>query len=73
DLAEGLTHITADMPILLAGGARGALVAGTHERLADGESTSRAGLTALRAAGVSVNEFGEGIGKSTQVIDALFA
>ena len=70
DLAEGQSHSTDDMPILICGSAGGKLRTNYHHRGA-GESTSMAPLTVMRACGVDVASFGEGGGYADTTLTAL--
>jgi hypothetical protein len=70
DLAEGRTHSGNDMPILVAGSAGGNLNTNYHHR-ADGESTSMAPLTVMRACGVDVQGFGAGDAYTESTLTAL--
>ena len=72
EVAVGRTHVTEDIPILVAGRAGGALQAGVHVRSV-GASTSSIPLTLLRAVGVDVDSFGEGVGKTSEVVPELLA
>lgn len=73
DVSEGVTHGTVDIPMLLAGKARGALKAGVHVRSASQESTSDVMLTAMRATGAAVQSFGEAQGLSSTPVAGLLA
>ena len=57
EFGEGWKHGVKDLPVVLAGSACGALARGVHSRQADG-NLARAQLTALRAVGLDVPEFG---------------
>lgn len=59
--AEGWTHSQDDMPILICGGGGGRLRGGYHIRDVGG-NVSRAALTALRGAGLPINDFGHEAG-----------
>ncbi len=59
DVSFGRTHSIEDYPILVCGGASGALRRGVHVR-AQGESVTRVGLSLMRAVGVPIAEFGQG-------------
>ncbi|MEM6532713.1 MAG: DUF1552 domain-containing protein [Myxococcota bacterium] len=54
---EPMSHVTDDMPMVMAGGGGGRLLGGRwyHGR---GEKVSKGGLTVLRAAGIPVERFG---------------
>ena len=73
EVAVGRTHVTEDIPILVAGRAGGTLQAGVHVRSTTGASASAVPLTLLRAIGVDVDSFGEGIGKTYDVVPELLA
>jgi hypothetical protein len=71
DTADGRDHTLKDYPVLVAGGAGGALrTPGVHYRSQIGENTSKVLLTVLRAAGVKLDRFGN---KGGQVEDGLGA
>jgi len=70
EVSEGFTHSRSDMPILLAGSAGGSLRTNYHHR-GDGENTSMAPLTVMRACGVDVAGFGEGDGYTEETLTAL--
>lgn len=71
EVAEGLTHATVDMPVLVAGRANGALRTGQHYRSPNQENTSRLPLTLLRALGIDIETFGAGVGKASDSLSAL--
>lgn len=71
DVSEGVTHGTQDIPMLLAGRARGALKSGVHVRSQSFESTSDVMLTAMRATGAVVPSFGDAQGLSSTPVAAL--
>lgn len=70
DLAEGESHSGDDMPILICGSAGGKLRTNYHHR-GNGENTSMAPLTVMRACGVDVTGFGEGAGYTESTLTAL--
>ncbi len=70
EVAEGQSHSTDDMPILICGGAGGRLRTNYHLRGA-GENTSMAPLTVMRACGVDIQGFGQGAGYTESSLDAL--
>ncbi len=70
EVAEGVTHGLENIPMLLAGGGSGRLAPGAHTSFA-GQSTSRALLTALQAAGVEVDSVGAGLGLATESLPGL--
>ena len=73
DLAEGRAHTNNDYPILLVGGAGGALRSGIHYR-GNGGNTSMALLTAMRAVDVPLaNGFGKDGGFTTDALGDLEA
>ena len=72
ELAEGESHATEDMPILVCGGAGGKLRTNVHHRGA-GENTSMVPLTVLRACGVEVAGFGGGAGYTESTVSAIEA
>lgn len=57
DVSEGRTHSLDEMPVVLAGGASGALQMGTHVRYTR-KNSNALGLSVLRAMEVPVSEFG---------------
>lgn len=73
EVAEGYTHSLRDVPVLLAGRAGGALKGGVHYRSPSLESVNMAILTALRAAGVSIAQLGNGPGTSSGSLTAVLA
>ena len=70
EVAEGQSHYTNDMPILIAGGAGGGLRTNYHHR-GNADNTSMAPLTVMRACGVDIQGFGVGAGYTESAIDAL--
>lgn len=74
DLAEGLTHSSNDYPILVAGGAGGALkTPGVHVRSTSGENTSDVILACMQAVGTGVTSVGAKEGYSTNPLRAILA
>ncbi|MSP61783.1 MAG: DUF1552 domain-containing protein [Myxococcales bacterium] len=71
DVSLGRTHSLLDYPILLAGGANGALKTGLHYRSKSSENATRVTLTLLRVLGVHATEFGVGPGRVTGGLDAI--
>jgi len=71
DLCDGSVHTVADVPILVAGQAGGALQTGFHHREAMGARASTVPFTLLRAVGVPDVTFGEGVGEATETVSAL--
>lgn len=72
DVAEGTSHSTRNMPIILAGGAGGSFKKGVHYKCSDDDNnTSRALLTALHASGVMVPSVGAGSGLSSNPLSEL--
>jgi hypothetical protein len=71
DVSEGVTHGTTDIPILLAGKARGALKAGVHVRSQSLANTSDVVLTAMKATGAALTSFGEAQGLSSTTVSDL--
>ncbi|MEQ9324741.1 MAG: DUF1552 domain-containing protein, partial [Polyangiaceae bacterium] len=70
--AEGWNHAQDDMPILICGKGGGRLVGNVHQRDVGG-NTSKALLTALRGAGMSIDAFGHEGGHVTSGISELEA
>jgi hypothetical protein len=73
ELSEGNTHTNDEFPILLAGRAGGRLKSGRHVRSTTKANTSLALLTALRAAGCNLPEFGTAGGRVTSTLSELEA
>jgi hypothetical protein len=73
DVSEGLSHGTTDMPMLIAGKARGALKAGVHVRTDALDNTSNVMLTAMKATGAAVTNFGDAAGFSATTVPGLLA
>jgi hypothetical protein len=72
DLAEGLTHSSNDYPILVAGGAGGALkTPGVHVRSTSGENTSDVLLACMQAIGAGVTSVGLNEGASSNPCRAI--
>jgi hypothetical protein len=72
EVAQGDTHQLSDMPILISGKARGALKGGVHYR-GNGEPTTQAQLTALKAVGLGQSGFGYNQGATTSALSAVLA
>jgi len=70
---DGHTHSYADFPMMIAGLGGGRLRGDYVYRSFAGESVTKGGLTALRAAGVAVEGFGAEAGWTTETIGALEA
>ena len=71
DTADGREHTLKDYPVLVAGGAGGALRTPASTTARDiGENTSKVLLTVLRAAGLKLDRFGN---KGGEVEDGLGA
>jgi hypothetical protein len=74
DTADGREHSLQDYPVLVAGGAGGALrTPGIHYRSQIGENTSKVLLTVLRAAGVKLDRFGNKGGEVETGLGAIEA
>lgn len=58
EISLGRTHSLSDFPIVLAGGAGGRLVQGTHIRSLGGDNTSKLVLSILRALDIDAPSFG---------------
>lgn len=71
ELSEGWNHTNHDYPILIAGRGHGRLTGGVHHRFATETNTSRAVLSALRGAGLTLDGFGHGGGLATEGITEL--
>lgn len=70
ELCEGNRHNNDEFPILLAGKGSGRMRTGRHIRDAGGNA-SKAGLTALRAAGIPAPSFGFDAGRVTTPVSGL--
>jgi hypothetical protein len=70
DVSFGRTHQLDDFPLLLAGGACGAIRTGLHVR-SPGDNACRVSLSILRAMGLPAAEFGAGIGRTTDGFTAI--
>ncbi len=70
EVAEGQSHSTDDIPILVCGSAGGRLRTNVHHR-GNGDNTSMAPLTVMRACGVDVPGFGAGAGYTEATIGEL--
>jgi hypothetical protein len=70
EVAEGYSHSTTDIPILVVGRAGGALRSGIHYRSTTEESPSQVTLTMLQAVGAQVSEYG-GNASATEPLSAL--
>jgi hypothetical protein len=73
DVSYGRTHSLDEFPIILAGGAGGALRQGLHYRSTTRESASKVHLTLLRALGVPAASFGEGASAAYDTLSAIEA
>ncbi len=71
EVSLGQTHSLDDMPILLAGGAGGALLPGYHYASYSQESASKVMLTILQAMGILAGEFGTDDAWTDQVLSEL--
>jgi hypothetical protein len=70
ELSEGFVHSNDEFPIIIAGKAGGALNPGRHVRF-NGDNTSKALLTMLRAMGDPRPSFGVDGGETSQVINDI--
>lgn len=68
---DGRLHRYEDFPFLIAGLGGGRLRGDTHHRGNGNESITKAGLTALRGAGLNLNSFGVADAYTEQSITAL--
>jgi hypothetical protein len=74
DTSNGATHSSRDMPIIVAGRARGALkYPGIHVKGATDNNTSRVLLSLLRSVGLNLTEFGAGGGRTTSPLSDIQA
>lgn len=71
EVADGTRHTIDDMPIVVAGGAGGALVPGMHYRASGGANATDVPLTLMRAVGVDAASFGAGESASTRHVSEL--
>jgi hypothetical protein len=71
ELSEGNRHTNDEYPIILAGKGNGRLITGQHIRMGDRDNASRALLTALRGAGLSIDSFGYDNGWTNQRISQI--
>ncbi len=71
DVSEGKTHSLDDMPLVVAGGACGALKTGVHYRSYTGENVNKATLSILRGMGVTIEGLGEGESYVTDGLSAI--
>jgi hypothetical protein len=71
DVAEGRSHSSKDMPMLVLGRAGGALKGDQHYRSPSSEHSLRVHVTLFRALGLKLTSFGTGKSKQTQPIAAL--
>lgn len=73
DCSDGAAHSVSDYPIVIAGSAGGSLkYPGVHVDV-NGDNTSKALLTVLRAVGVNAMEFGGGAGHVTETFTDIEA
>lgn len=70
DVSFGRTHSIENYPIVIAGSACGALRTGIHHRSA-GANATRVSLSLMRAAGLSLGEFGSGAGRVTDGLSEI--
>ena len=71
ELSEGNRHSNDEFPVLIAGKGGGRLRGGIHYRSNTRENASMAGLTALRGAGIPMESFGEGLGRTVNTVGPL--
>lgn len=69
--ADTSDHSNNDFPILLVGGAGGRIKHGIHHRARDDNNATRAMLTAMRAVGAPINDWGQGAGYTKSPIPDL--
>ncbi len=70
EVAEGTSHSTKDMPIVLAGTAGGVVKSGLHYR-AGGQNIAKLLLTCVRAVGVNKSSLGSGQTQTTESVKDL--
>lgn len=73
DVALGNTHTLEDYPIVLAGGACGALKTDVHYRAPSADNASKVMLSVVRAMEIAAPHFGDGDGKATEGLGAIEA
>lgn len=71
DVGLGKTHTPEDFPILLAGGASGAIKTGVHYNSPANESTTKVLLSVVRAMGVDAAKFGAAEGEISESLGAI--
>ena len=71
EYGEGWKHSVAELPVIIAGRAGGVLSDHVHVRQSGG-NISKAQLTALRAVGLSIEEFGWNGGETSETFGELF-
>jgi len=71
ECSRGQTHAFDEMPLLLAGGASGALRSGIHHRSFSGENTSHVMLSVVRALGINAPSFGVDAGEVSDGLSAI--
>ncbi|HCP47228.1 MAG TPA: hypothetical protein DIU15_14390 [Deltaproteobacteria bacterium] len=71
DVSYGRTHSLDDFPIIVSGGACGALRQGLHYRSTTRENASQVMLTLIRAMGILAPEFGSGDAHTTEGLGAI--
>ena len=73
EISLGRTHALDEMPLILAGGAGGAIKQDMHYRSTTRESSSKVMLTALRAMGLNPGSFGDGDTMADEPLTAVEA
>ena len=73
DCSYGRSHAIDNYPILLCGGANGAMRQGIHYHSPGGENASKVMLSILRAMDVRTADFGVGPGRVTDPLGAVLA
>jgi hypothetical protein len=71
DCSYGKSHSVEEYPILLAGGANGALKKGIHYRSPASENTSKVLLSLCRVMGLTLDKFGAGPGEVTSSLSEI--
>ncbi len=71
ELSDGRTHANTEYPILVAGKGNGRLRGGVHHRSTSADNTSRAVLTALHGAGITLPSWGIAEGRASSVFSEL--
>ena len=71
DVSEGKTHSLDDIPLVIAGGACGALKTGVHYRSYSQENINKASLSILRGMGLTIESLGVDESRTTDGLSAI--